>query len=270
MQEIIENIQRTIELSYSMQGGSRISDNVLASDDLIPIIVFVLLQAKPQHLNATLYYVKHFTRSNIKTSQMGFHLATFTAAAEFIKTDHLPQSGFGNLQSSGDYIAHPLDPVRSPHFDPYAAGIETSTFSRTENRRSMSYITPPVTTSAISTGRSFGTKSSTSTPSSENADYGFTMVRPNLSRSISTYDHSRSYSTGGSERSTSSPKRSDYGSMSTTQLPIYPQYGTTTSQPVLVSQPPKGPESITLTPEESRMFFSNLKSFGASSAKGSR
>ena len=104
MQDIIENIQRTIELSFST--GGRLSDNVLSSDDLIPIIVFVLLQAKPQHLNSTLYYVKHFTRTNLTTSQLGFHLTTFTAAAEFIKTDHLPRSGFGNAGPTGE-IAHP-------------------------------------------------------------------------------------------------------------------------------------------------------------------
>lgn len=303
LQDIIENIQRTIELSFSANAG--MSDNMLASDDLIPIMVFVLLQAKPQHLNSTLFYAQNFTRYNLKTSQLGFHLVTFTAAAEFIKTDHLPRSGFASGQ--GDYIAHPLDPVRSPHFDPFAAGIEQvpAPTNRAENRRSMSYLTPPVT--AISTGRSFGSKSS-STASNSNSyvtssfqpgsafdsAYTTTSTRPTLSRSISSYDsgpgssslHARSSSTGPtysqasnggtglftySATAYSSNPPSNTTAIPRSELSISTLGGSSPypapSQPMTHQEPQapvKGIESITLTPEE-RAFFANLKSYGAKS-----
>ena len=303
LQEIIENIQKTIEMSFSRSTGGRIADNVLASDDLIPIIVFVLLQAKPQHLNSTLYYVKHFTRFNLTTSQLGFHLTTFAAAAEFIKTDHLPQSGFASGSAAlGDYIAHPLDPVRSPHFDPFAAGIQPPPSAGTsfrENRRSMSYITPPVASSTISTGRSFGTKSSSSSttpqPFQEPMDYGWmdsgsAAPRPSLSRSISSYDH-RAAASGAlppanivsqPSAAASAPRRSNYGSMGDSPQPVYTPPESSYRSGVaplsaahhihhhhqrIDSAPPtsfiqKSPESITISPEEAQSFFSNLKSYG--------
>lgn len=308
MQDIIENIQNTIELSLS--SGGRLSDNVLASDDLIPIVVFVLLQAKPQNLVSTLYYAKHFTRLNLTTSQLGFHLTTFTAAAEFIKTDHLPQSGFSSNPSSNgsDYIAHPLDPVSSPHFDPFAAGIEKvpSHAYRTENRRSMSYITPPVLpptqTTSIATGRSFGTKSTPSAAFStadHSSDYGYGYAPSRqLSRSISSYDHlpppsqphQRSASSSQSYYAPSAAvKRQNYGATSNSAQPLYSGWtevprdfgsskprtidtrrehttanATTSHASTQATYATKGPESITISPQEAQTFFSNLKSYGNS------
>lgn len=288
MQDIIENIQRTIELSFS-SGGS-LSDNVLSSDDLIPIIVFVLLQAKPQHLNSTLYYVKNFTRTNITTSQLGFHLTTFTAAAEFIKTDHLPRSGFGNSAPAGE-IAHPLDPVRSPHFDPFAAGIQSTPQHSTLQRRSTSYITPPVV--QVGAGRSFGKNSSNSIMSST-TDYGYSSAAdPNgyvsygrsstqssrisdytssqqpqkiHTRSVSSYDSTPHSSGYGSQPSQApAPRRTNYGSMTNSPSPVY---GST--NPTANTAPAAGPETISLTPEESQSFFSNLKSYSGSSKRGGK
>lgn len=290
MQDIIENIQRTIELSFS-SGGS-LSDNVLSSDDLIPIMVFVLLQAKPQHLNSTLYYVKHFTRANLTTSQLGFHLTTFTAAAEFIKTDHLPRSGFGNSGGMGE-IAHPLDPVRSPHFDPFAAGIQSTPQHSTLQRRSTSYITPPVV--QVGTGRSFGAKSNNNVMSTS-TDYGYAsgpapngygaygrtspQIVPNNdymggtsapqklhTRSVSAYDSSsRGASYGAQPVQAPVQRRTNYGSMTDSSAPIY---GSAVN-PTANSLPSKGPESLSLTPEEAQSFFSNLKSYATGSKRGEK
>lgn len=335
LQDIIENIQRTIELSFS--NGGKLSDNVLSSDDLIPIVVFVLVQSKPQHLNSTLYYVKHFTRTNVKTSQLGFHLTTFTAAAEFIKTDHLPRSIFGGSSSvAGDVVVHPLDPVRSPLFDPYAAGLQTQPHGSNQpqthsqpslQRRSTSYITPPVV--QVGTGRSFGSKSGNSASQSMTTDYGYgyapsgsysqnnqvsgingrslshsaaiTDYNPRAqqqaqyqqqtthqlyqdtqssqnrsqpqtqkfhSRSQSAYESSSTRSPQSSSRSgrsnsptsySAAPRHSNYGSTAQSASPIYGSTATAGNLEHPLASP-KGPETITLTPEESQGFFSNLKS----------
>ncbi|XP_065830952.1 ankyrin repeat domain-containing protein 27-like isoform X2 [Oscarella lobularis] len=63
----------------------------LASDDLIPLLVVVIIQAKCNYLPSNLYYVENFHWSTSSKADLGYTLVTFQAAVQFIlKTDLSP------------------------------------------------------------------------------------------------------------------------------------------------------------------------------------
>lgn len=58
----------------------------LTSDDLIPILVTVLVQSRPQYLESNLYYIQNFSWQLSANSKLSYSLVTFQAAKEFIKS----------------------------------------------------------------------------------------------------------------------------------------------------------------------------------------
>ncbi|XP_065197261.1 uncharacterized protein LOC135828763 [Sycon ciliatum] len=56
----------------------------LVSDDLIPILVTVIIQAKCNRLATNLYYVENFHWASSSKANLGYSLVTFKAATEFI------------------------------------------------------------------------------------------------------------------------------------------------------------------------------------------
>ncbi|XP_006818092.2 ankyrin repeat domain-containing protein 27-like [Saccoglossus kowalevskii] len=60
----------------------------IASDDLIPLLVTVLIQSKSTHLISNLYYIEHFHWATTSKDDLSFSLVTFKAATEyFLNTD---------------------------------------------------------------------------------------------------------------------------------------------------------------------------------------
>ncbi|GIY49574.1 ankyrin repeat domain-containing protein 27 [Caerostris darwini] len=59
----------------------------LTSDDLIPLLVNVIIQARPQYFVSNLYYIQNFCWENSPVDKISFGLVTFQAAKEFLKTN---------------------------------------------------------------------------------------------------------------------------------------------------------------------------------------
>lgn len=84
-----ENILYQTTSSISLSKQSNESD-VITTDDLLPIIVYILIQGKPCHLFTNLFLMQHFVFVNISTTELGFNLVTFSAASEYIRSDKFP------------------------------------------------------------------------------------------------------------------------------------------------------------------------------------
>ncbi|KAG1674633.1 Ankyrin repeat domain-containing protein 27 [Nymphon striatum] len=59
----------------------------LTTDDIIPILVTVLVEVRPNFLEADLYYIEHFQWNTSNKDRLSYCLVTFQAAMEFIKAN---------------------------------------------------------------------------------------------------------------------------------------------------------------------------------------
>src|SRR5690606_27774438 len=57
----------------------------LTSDDLIPILVFVIIQAKLEKLHTNMAYIQSFS-TDIGSSELGFTVASFEAAVKHLQS----------------------------------------------------------------------------------------------------------------------------------------------------------------------------------------
>lgn len=60
----------------------------LASDDLIPILVYVLIQARLEHLHSNIQYMELFSFSSLP-AELSFNFVTFQGATMFMCSDEL-------------------------------------------------------------------------------------------------------------------------------------------------------------------------------------
>jgi hypothetical protein len=61
----------------------------ITTDDLIPLITYVLITAKLRFLHTALFLMQHYVFSPMSTSELGFNLVSFCAAAEHLKSGRL-------------------------------------------------------------------------------------------------------------------------------------------------------------------------------------
>lgn len=59
----------------------------LTSDDLIPLLVNVIIQARPQYFVSNLYYIQNFCWEMSSVDKFSFGLVTFQAAKEFVMSN---------------------------------------------------------------------------------------------------------------------------------------------------------------------------------------
>ncbi|XP_067648665.1 ankyrin repeat domain-containing protein 27-like [Haliotis asinina] len=80
----------------NLQGQPSNGDACLTSDDLIPILVTVIAQAKCSHLQSDIYYMENFTwfSTTKDMDNVSYCLVTFKAAVEYMKT-----TDFSDLKS---------------------------------------------------------------------------------------------------------------------------------------------------------------------------
>ncbi|KAF8977314.1 hypothetical protein BGZ46_007482, partial [Entomortierella lignicola] len=64
------------------------SEVSVTTDDFIPLLAIVIIQAKMMHLGSNMYYIQRF-RINTPKPDLNFALVTFEATIEFLKTDPL-------------------------------------------------------------------------------------------------------------------------------------------------------------------------------------
>jgi len=61
----------------------------ITTDDLIPLITQVIIQAQPKHLHSNILYMDYFIFANIANTSFGFTLVTFRAAVEYLRSDEI-------------------------------------------------------------------------------------------------------------------------------------------------------------------------------------
>eukprot|EP00118_Oscarella_pearsei_P005260 m.23964 g.23964 ORF g.23964 m.23964 type:complete len:501 (+) comp28556_c0_seq1:69-1571(+) len=88
MKQTLELISEAVKSkAESLLGSEGIPS--LASDDLIPLLVIVIIQAKCNHLPSILYYVENFHWSTSGKADLGYTVVTFLAAVQFILSTDL-------------------------------------------------------------------------------------------------------------------------------------------------------------------------------------
>lgn len=87
----MQDVSNAITKKVSSLSAAKGKDLVVTTDNLIPLLVYVIIQAKPLHFHSNIYYTEQFSFSNLSTSSYGFTLITFKAATSFLESpDILP------------------------------------------------------------------------------------------------------------------------------------------------------------------------------------
>lgn len=83
-----QDVEKSLQETYSPV--SRRNDvPCMTSDDLIPLLVTVLVQARPQYLGSNLHYIQNFCWQLSTKDKLSFSLVTFQAAKEFLKSSEI-------------------------------------------------------------------------------------------------------------------------------------------------------------------------------------
>lgn len=69
LQRVNDNITNSI--SQQLQKQNNNIEIAITTDDLIPLIVYVIIQTKCEKLHSNLYYIENFIFSNINTTSLG-------------------------------------------------------------------------------------------------------------------------------------------------------------------------------------------------------
>jgi hypothetical protein len=90
MKEVLEYITESVK-AHASEHQSLEEDSMpsLASDDLIPLLVVVIVQAKCGHLPSNLSYCEMFHWSTSSKAELGYTLVTFQAAVHYLQNADL-------------------------------------------------------------------------------------------------------------------------------------------------------------------------------------
>jgi hypothetical protein len=77
-----------VTLNSLQQCVSHSTEAVLTSDDLLPLLVYVIIRTPLRHLHTNAFFLEHFFFAPIATTEIDYHLVTFKAAVEYLKTAH--------------------------------------------------------------------------------------------------------------------------------------------------------------------------------------
>jgi hypothetical protein len=93
-------------------------DQVLTTDDILPLTTYVMIRARVPHLQANLEYLTHFkcTAPELSLSHLQVHLANFQGAFEYISSGklHTPTHATPRKQRL-DSMDDPQSPLSPPH-----------------------------------------------------------------------------------------------------------------------------------------------------------
>ncbi|KAF8507965.1 hypothetical protein BU17DRAFT_70987 [Hysterangium stoloniferum] len=87
------------------------------ADSFIPILIFVVLKANPEHLLSNIEYISRFRRPNKLQSEAGYYLSSLMGAVSFIETmDHTSLSNISQEEFEGNVESaiEALPPTRTP------------------------------------------------------------------------------------------------------------------------------------------------------------
>jgi len=84
LEEVLEDgIIATID-EFVAHGIGKDSSEAITTDDLIPIIAYVISQSSYKYYHSTLYYIENFIFTDITTTKLAFILINFRAAIMYI------------------------------------------------------------------------------------------------------------------------------------------------------------------------------------------
>lgn len=97
--DVMRGVLDDINAAYSNQpsnSGFSPEKPLLSTDDLLPLLSYVLIQAMPRKLVSLLYYVRLFGLSDATSADHNWSLVTFETAIEYLSRDPLRLCGFDN------------------------------------------------------------------------------------------------------------------------------------------------------------------------------
>jgi hypothetical protein len=158
-----------VTLNSLQQCVSHSTEAVLTSDDLLPLLVYVIIRTPLRHLHTNAFFLEHFFFAPIATTEIDYHLVTFKAAVEYLKTAHSSSPHKMNNFSSSDVTSFNSEGSNTSFFR-----FSTSrSFSSQPSPRTFSAntpaTTPAVSASSFTTPNSFTSNQSPLSPSSISA-----------------------------------------------------------------------------------------------------
>jgi hypothetical protein len=69
IQEVVNSISKAVELASKARSSAE--PPTITTDDLLPLIVEVIIRARPQFIHSDLYYMENFTFCNIANTSFG-------------------------------------------------------------------------------------------------------------------------------------------------------------------------------------------------------
>eukprot|EP01137_Pigoraptor_chileana_P002762 Opistho-2@42041 len=118
--------------AFGTDGATRRDSQPLTSDELIPIIVYLVVKSEVPNWMATLAYVSNFHFSKTLNAESGFYLASFEAAVEHVRASGA-QVSRGHVRKTGRSAS--VSWVNARHADTLLAlrnGVRTMTVSSVE------------------------------------------------------------------------------------------------------------------------------------------
>jgi hypothetical protein len=73
----MQQITNLITTAISKNAEQILNNNPITTDDLIPIISYILIQSKLSHLHSNLFYMENFNFTNISMNALGYLFILF-------------------------------------------------------------------------------------------------------------------------------------------------------------------------------------------------
>jgi len=115
LKSVLNDISHSVEM--------RVKGYALATDDLLPLLIVVLIRAAPTSLFCSTEYLKHFSSSDDTSDEWGFYVATLSAAVEYMHTQLKPSGASAppsRQRGSSISLPQPRVPAAQPIAQPSA------------------------------------------------------------------------------------------------------------------------------------------------------
>ncbi|CAE6458923.1 unnamed protein product [Rhizoctonia solani] len=104
-------------LLFAQQGLIRHLRGDEGADSFIPLLIFILIRANPEHLLSNIEYINRFRRASKLQSEAGYYLSSLMGAVSFIETmDHTSLSNItqGDFEKNVEQAIQALPPSPDP------------------------------------------------------------------------------------------------------------------------------------------------------------
>jgi len=91
VQEVIDSLISAVEQNLTDRGKD-LRQVSITTDDLIPLISYIITRIDLKYFESSLYYIENFIFTNISSTQLMFNLINFRAGIMFLRGNNLPEA----------------------------------------------------------------------------------------------------------------------------------------------------------------------------------